>query len=85
MTIHLPQELEQFVAEQVQAGGYHDASAVVQEALQLLRDTLSAEVPESAELEEMLLEARRSPYSDLTAQDFAALRERIQRHIPAKA
>lgn len=84
MTIQLPVELEEFVADQVRSSGYRDASEVVQQALQLLRDTLDAEVPESRQLEEMLLEARRGPYTELTAEDFASLRDQIRSHSVAR-
>ncbi len=38
MTIHLPDELEQFVRDQVQAGRYPNETDVVREALERLRD-----------------------------------------------
>ena len=84
MNVPLPPTWEPFVASQVSAGEYGNASEVVREALRLLRDQ-----QESRALEEM-----RSAFAGVdphggqgepTPQDRALIGQLIQRHRKAKA
>jgi putative addiction module CopG family antidote len=78
MNITLPKELEDFVAAEVGSGRFSDASQVVQDALQCFQDALLSERMPEPELERMLLEARESPTTLLTSEDFESLRRRIR-------
>ena len=83
MNVSLPQTWEQFVAGQVSAGEFGNASEVVREALRLLRDQ-----QESRALVEM-----RAAFADVdphggqgepTPQDRAVIGDIIKRHRQGK-
>lgn len=83
MNVSLPQTWEQFVASQVSAGEFGNASEVVREALRLLRDQ-----QESRALEEM-----RAAFADVdphggqgepTPQERALISRAIRRHRQGK-
>ena len=84
MNVSLPPTWEQFVAGQVSAGEFGNASEVVREALRLLRDQ-----QESRALEEMRTAfAGVDPHGghgEPTPQDRALIGQLIQRHRKAKA
>jgi len=79
MNVSLPQTWEQFVASQVSAGEFGNASEVVREALRLLRDQ-----QESRALEEMRAAfAGVDPHGghgEPTPQERALVAQAIQRH-----
>lgn len=84
VNVSLPPTWEQFVAGQVSAGEFGNASEVVREALRLLRDQ-----QESRALEEMRAAfAGVDPHGgqgEPTPQDRALIGQLIQRHRKAKA
>ena len=84
MNVSLPPTWEQFVASQVSAGEFGNASEVVREALRLLRDQ-----QESRALEEMRTAfAGVDPHGgqgEPTPQDRSLIGQLIQRHRKAKA
>src|ERR1700747_1455047 len=72
MNISLPEPLKLFVEEQVSKGGYSTASEYLRE---LIREAQRR--TERREWEAKLLAGLQSPSGELTADDLAALRERI--------
>ena len=84
MNVSLPPTWEQFVASQVRAGEFGNASEVVREALRLLRDQ-----QENRAREEMRTAfAGVDPHGgegEPTAQDRALIGQMIRRHREAKA
>jgi putative addiction module CopG family antidote len=84
MNVSLPQTWEQFVASQVRAGEFGNASEVVREALRLLRDQ-----QESRALQEMRAAfAGVDPHGgqgEPTPQDRALINQLIRRHRKGKA
>lgn len=72
MNISLPESLKLFVEEQVASGGYSTASEYLRE---LIRDAQRQK--ERQELEDRLLAGLQSPTSEMTADDWTALKERI--------
>jgi antitoxin ParD1/3/4 len=72
MNISLPEPLKLFVEEQVSSGGYSTASEYLRE---LIREAQRRK--ERQELEAKLLAGLQSPTSEMTADDWTALRERI--------
>jgi len=77
MNISLPEPLKLFVEEQVSNGGYSTASEYLRE---LIREAQRRK--ERQELEAKLLAGLRSPTSEMTADDWTALRERILARSP---
>ncbi len=70
MNVSLPQELEQFLNEQVRTGRYPSTEEAVRRAVELLKDIEEAE----NRLETLLQEAEDSgPASEMTAQDWAEI------------
>jgi putative addiction module CopG family antidote len=78
MQVTLGKELETFVAEKIQNGGYANADEVVREALRELKAKDDPANLDSQELGELLLAAVRGPHSALTAEDFDQLRSRAR-------
>ena len=72
MNISLPEPLKQFVEEQVSKGGYSTASEYLRE---LIREAQRRK--ERLELEAKLLAGFQGSTSEMTADDWTALRERI--------
>jgi antitoxin ParD1/3/4 len=72
MNISLPEPLKLFVEEQVSRGGYGTAGEYLRE---LVREAQRRK--ECQELETKLLAGLQSPTSELTADDWKALRDRI--------
>jgi antitoxin ParD1/3/4 len=72
MNISLPEPPKLFVEEQVSNGGYSTASEYLRE---LIREAQRRE--ERQDLDAKLLAGLQSPTSEMTADDWTALRERI--------
>lgn len=77
MNISLPESLKLFVEEQVGKGGYSTASEYLRE---LIREAQSRR--DRQELESKLLDGLQSPSSEMTADDWTFLRERILERSP---
>jgi antitoxin ParD1/3/4 len=77
MNISLPEPLKLFVEEQVSKRGYSTAREDLRE---LIREAQRRK--ERRELEAKLLEGLRSPTSEITADDWTALREHILARSP---
>jgi antitoxin ParD1/3/4 len=77
MNISLREPLKVFVEEQVSKGGYSTASEYLRE---LIREAQRRS--ERQELEGKLLAGLRTPTSEMTADEWAALRERIVTRSP---
>jgi antitoxin ParD1/3/4 len=77
MNISLPEPMKVFVEEQVNKGGYSTASEYLRE---LIREAQRR--TERQELEAKLLAGLQSPTSEMTADDWTALRERILSRSP---
>ena len=84
MNVSLPLEWEQFVASQVSAGEFGNASEVVREALRLLRDC-----QESRALEEMRAASAgvdsRGGQGEPTRADRALISQLVRRHRMRKS
>ena len=80
MNISLPEPLKLFVEEQVSSGGYSTASEYLRE---LIREAQRRR--DRQELESKLLAGLHSPTSEMTADDWTALRERILLEAPNSA
>ena len=83
MQVTLSKELEAFITEKVQSGGYANADEVVREAL---RDFKAKDNPaeiDSRALAELQLAAMRSPHRPLTAEHFDQLRSRARGPVAA--
>jgi putative addiction module CopG family antidote len=78
MQVTLNKELETFIAEKVQNGGYANADEVVREALRDLKAKDDPAEVDSHELAELLLAAVRGPPRPLTAEHFEQLRSRAR-------
>ncbi len=78
MQVTLSKELEAFIAEKVQTGGYATADEVVREALRELKAKDDPAEVDSQELAELLLTAVRGPHRPLTAEHFDQLRSRAR-------
>lgn len=83
MQVTLSKELEAFIAEKVQNGGYASADEVVREALRDLKAKDDPADIDSQELAELLLAAVRGPHRFLTAEDFDQLRARARGQVAA--
>ena len=83
MQVTLSKELEAFIAEKVQNGGYADADEVVREALRDLKAKDDPAEFESRELAELLLAAVRGPHRPLNAEHFDQLRSHARRRADA--
>ena len=77
MNISLPEPLKLFVEEQVNKGGYSTASEYLRE---LIREAQHRK--EHQELEAKLLAGLQSPTSEMTADEWTMLRERILSRSP---
>jgi antitoxin ParD1/3/4 len=77
MNISLPEPLKLFVEEQVNKGGYGTASEYLGE---LIREAQRR--ADQHKLEEMLLAGLQSPTSEMTADEWSALRDRIVSRSP---
>jgi antitoxin ParD1/3/4 len=77
MNISLPEALKLFVEQQVSNGGYSTASEYLRE---LIREAQRRQ--ERQELEAKLLAGLQSPTSEMKADDWTALRERILSRSP---
>jgi antitoxin ParD1/3/4 len=77
MNISLPEPLKLFVEEQVNKGGYSTASEYLRE---LIREAQRRK--EHQELEAKLLAGLQSPTSEMTAEEWTTLRERILSRSP---
>jgi antitoxin ParD1/3/4 len=77
MNISLPEPLKLFVEEQVSKGGYGTASEYLGD---LIREAQRR--ADRQELEEMLLAGLQSPTSEMTADEWSALRDRIVSRSP---
>jgi antitoxin ParD1/3/4 len=77
MNISLPESLKLFVEEQISSGGYSTASEYLRE---LIREAQRRK--ERQEVEAKLLAGLQSPTSEMTADDWTALRERILTRNP---
>jgi antitoxin ParD1/3/4 len=77
MNISLPEPLKLFVEEQVNKGGYSTASEYLRE---LIRDAQRRK--QHQELEAKLLAGLQSPASEMTADEWTMLRERILSRSP---
>ena len=77
MNISLREPLKVFVEEQVSKGGYSTASEYLRE---LIREAQRRS--DRQELEGKLLAGLRTPTSEMTADEWAALRERIVTRSP---
>jgi len=83
MQVNLSKELEAFIAEKVQSGGYADAGELVREALRDLKAKDDPAEADSQELAELLLAAVRGLHRALTAEHFDQLRSRARRRVAA--
>jgi putative addiction module CopG family antidote len=83
MQVTLGKELEAFVAEKVQNGGYANADEVVRAALRDLKAKDDPAEVDSQELAELLLAAVRGPHQPLTAEHFDQLRSRARGPVAA--
>ena len=83
MQVTLTKELEAFIAEKVQSGGYASADEVVREALRDLKAKEDPAEVDSQELAELLLAAVRGSHRSLTADDFNQLRSRARGQVAA--
>jgi antitoxin ParD1/3/4 len=77
MNISLPEPLKLFVEEQVSKGGYSTVSEYLRE---LIRDAQRR--TDRHELEAKLLAGLQSPTSEMTSDEWTALRERILARSP---
>jgi putative addiction module CopG family antidote len=83
MQVTLGKDLEAFIAEKVQNGGYANADEVVRKALRDLKAKGDPAEVDSQELAELLLAAVRGPHHPLTAQHFDQLRSRARGEVAA--
>ncbi|MGA2748063.1 MAG: type II toxin-antitoxin system ParD family antitoxin [Verrucomicrobiota bacterium] len=83
MQVKLTKELEAFIAEKIETGGYTDPSEVVREALRALKAKDDPAEVDSQELADLLLPAVRGPHRSLTAKQFDQLRSRARRSLAA--
>ena len=83
MEVKLTRELENFIADEVQHGGYANSDEVVREALRDLKAKNDPAEIDSQELAELLLAAVRGPHRPLSAEHFDQLRSRARGHLAA--
>jgi putative addiction module CopG family antidote len=84
MQVTLTKDLEKFIAQKLESGGYADASEVVRDALRSFRAKDDPAELDSQELAKMLLPAVRGRHRPLTAKHFDQLRLRARRR-PARS
>ena len=77
MNISLPEQLKQFVEDQVSKGGYSTVSEYLRE---LIRQ--AQRMKEREELESKLLEGLNSPTSEMTREEWTRLREQVFSRSP---
>jgi putative addiction module CopG family antidote len=78
MQVTLGKELEAFIADKVQNGGYANADEVVREALRDLKAKDDPAEVDSQELAQLLLAAVQGSHQPLTAEHFEQLRSRAR-------
>ncbi len=83
MQVTLSKELEAFIAEKVQTGGYANADEVVRQALRDLKAKDEPAEVDSQEVAELLLAAVHRPHQPLTAEHFNQLRSRARGEVAA--
>jgi hypothetical protein len=81
MEIALDKDVEDFLQAQVREGVCTDASNLVNDVLQSVRDQQISPFTVTPELEAWLLEAADKPATPLTAADFAGIRERVRGRV----
>lgn len=79
MQVTLTKDLERFISQKVQTGGYADASEVVRDALRSFRAKDDPAETDSTELAELLLPAVRGRHRSLMPKHFERLRLRARR------
>lgn len=79
MNISLPEPLKEFVDDQIARGRYSSASEYVRELIRADEKRKGKE-----ELESRLLEGLRSAESELTAEDWKAIRQEALAKVEAK-
>ena len=84
VNVSLPQTWEQFVAGQVRAGEFGNASEVVREALRLLRDQQEGRAREEMRAAFAGVDPH-GGHGEPTSQEWALIGQLIQRHRKAKA
>jgi putative addiction module CopG family antidote len=78
MHVTLTMDLQKFVTEKVEGGGYTSPSEVVREALREFRAKEDPGEKDSQELADLLLPAVKGPHRRLTDRDFNQLRQRAR-------
>jgi Arc/MetJ-type ribon-helix-helix transcriptional regulator len=79
MTIQLARDVEEFLDEQLRSGHCADAAELVNDVLRSVKDQHEKRFNVSPKLEAWLLEAVDRPITDLTKDDFVAIRERARK------
>jgi len=85
VTIALAKDVEDYLQEQVRAGVCANASELINDVLRSLRTQQTMPFEVTPELEAWLLAAADQPVSPLTAEDFAAIRQRARTRTAPKA
>ena len=83
MNVSLPQPWEQFVASQVSAGEFGNASEVVREALRLLRDQQESRASEEMRAAFAGVDPQ-GGHSEPTSENRATISQAIRRHRQGK-
>ncbi len=83
MQVTLDKDLEAFIAEKVQSGGYASPDEVVREALRNLKAREDPAEIDSRELAELLMAAVGGSHRLLTAEHFDQLRVRARGQVAA--
>ncbi|HEY3915222.1 MAG TPA: type II toxin-antitoxin system ParD family antitoxin [Verrucomicrobiae bacterium] len=78
MQVSLGKELEDFVVEKVQSGGYASADEVIREAVRDFKAKSDPAESDSEELAELLLAAVRGPHRPLKPGEFDELRAQVR-------
>lgn len=82
MNVAIPQQLEEFIHEQVRSGRYGDADAVVRDGLRLLQERTRSRVERLDELKSLVqagLDSGVAEEFDLAALKQKARKERVAR------
>jgi antitoxin ParD1/3/4 len=79
MNISLPEPMREFVEQEVAEGGYATTSEYFR---QLVRERQKQKAQEK--LEGLLLEGLNSPAGEMTAQDWAEIRQEVRDRIAAR-
>ena len=84
MHLNIPEKWNSFIHDQIQAGHYHSASEIIDEALALLKEQ-AAETEYDPELEALLLEGLNSgPAVPFTAADWDEIERGSKDRIAAR-